>query len=415
MLTRFAVLVLTAAIVAGASAAAQTAPPQGTTQGATPASVEALRIGLLLDMSGPYADLTGPGSETAARMAAEDFGGRVLGRPIEVLAADHGNKPDVAVARAREWFGTGRVTALMDVVGSSAALAVQEIGRNANRIVVLNGPASPRLVNESCSSTSVLYTYSTHAIAQTVGRALTAQGGRSWYFIAADYAFGASLVQDTSAVVRASGGTVLGTVRHPLNTSEFSNYLLQAQSSRADVIALANAGTDMVNTVKQAREFGLDRGRQRMAALVGLITDVHSLGLEAAQGLVLSESFYWDMDDATRAWSRRFFERTGRMPTMLQAGVYSSTTHYLKAVQAAGTDEAGAVMRAMRSMPVQDFFARGGRIREDGLMVHDMHLFQVKTPAESRGPWDYYRLLATIPGEQAFGSLADSTCPLVRK
>jgi branched-chain amino acid transport system substrate-binding protein len=400
-----------AIITSGGAVAAQPAPPP------LRAAAEELplRIGLLLDMSGPYADLTGPGSEAAARMAAEDFGGRVLGRPIEVVAADHSNRADIASARAREWFGPGRVAAIMDVAGSSAALAVQEVGRNADRIVVLSAPASTRIINESCSPTSVLYTYNTYAIAQTVGRAAMAQGGRSWYFIAADYAFGHGLVQDTSALVRAAGGSVLGSVRHPLGTSDFSNYLLQAQASRADVIALANGGSDMVNAVKQAREFGLGRGRQRLAALVAMITDVHSMGLPAAQGLLLSECFYWDLDEETRAWSRRFLGRIGRMPTMLQAGVYSAATHYLKAVEAAGTDETGPVMRAMRGMPVSDFFARSGRIREDGMMVHDMHLFQVKSPDESTGPWDYYRLLATIPGDEAFGSVADSTCPLVRR
>ena len=409
MIGKRAALALAWAIAWCGAAAAQTGAPLA------PATGEPLRLGLLLDMSGPYADLNGPGSETAAKMAAEDFGGRVLSRPIEVVAADHSSRADIASARTREWFGPGRVAAIMDVAGSSAALAVQEVGRNANRIVVLSSPASTRIINESCSPTSVLYTYTTYAIAQTVGRAAVAQGGRSWYFIAADYAFGHGLVQDTSAVVRAAGGTVLGSARHPLGTSEFSNFLLQAQSSRADVVALANAGSDMINAVKQAREFGLGRGRQRLAALVAMITDVHSMGLADAQGLLLSESFYWDLNEEARAWSRRFFERFGRMPTMLQAGTYSSTMHYLKAVQTAGTDEAGAVMRAMRSAPVNDFFARNGRIREDGLMVHDMHLFQVKAPVESAGPWDYYRLVATIPGEEAFPSLADSTCPLVRR
>ena len=401
MIGKRTALALACAIAWCGAGAAQTGAPPAQAAG------EPLRLGLLLDMSGPYADLNGPGSETAAKMAAEDFGGRVLGRPIEVVAADHSNRADIASARAREWFGPGRVSAIMDVAGSSAALAVQEVGRNANRVVVLSSPASTRIVNESCSPTSVLYTYTTYAIAQTVGRAAVAQGGRSWYFIAADYAFGHGLVQDTSAVVRAAGGTVLGSARHPLGTSEFSNFLLQAQSSRADVVALANAGSDMINAVKQAREFGLDRGRQRLAALVALvamITDIHSMGLSAAQGLLLSESFYWDLNEETRAWSRRFFTRFGRMPTMLQAGTYSSVVHYLKAVQAAGTDKAGAVMRAMRSAPVNDFFARNGRIREDGLMVHDMHLFQVKTPAESTEPWDYYRHVATIPGDEVFPS-----------
>lgn len=289
--TRWTALLLAAAF-AGNPVGAQPAPQAGGSP---------LRIGLLLDMSGPYADMTGPGSEAAAKMAAEDFGGKVLGRPIEVLAADMLNKPDVASAKAREWFSTGGVGAIMDVVGSSAALAVQEIARNADKVVVLNAPASTRLINETCSPTSVLYTYTTYAIAQTVGKAAVAQGGKSWYFIAADYAFGAGLVQDTSAVVKAAGGAVLGSTKHPLNTSEFSAQLLEAQASGAEVIGLANAGSDMINAVKQAREFGIDRGKQRLAALVALITDVHSLGLPTAQGLLLSESFYWDLNDATRA------------------------------------------------------------------------------------------------------------------
>lgn len=401
MKRRFAAVAIASMLMAG-TATAQSLPSP-------------VRIGLLLDMSGPYADMTGSGSETAAKMAAEDFGGTVLGQPIQVLATDMQNKPDIAAAKAREWFGTGEVDAIMDVVGSSAALAVQEIGRNANKIVVMNAPASTKLINDSCSPTSVLYTYTTYAIAHTVGEAVVAQGGKSWYFIAADYAFGAGLVTDTSAIVTAAGGTVLGSVKHPLNTSEFSSQLIQAQASGADVIGLANAGSDMINAVKQAREFGVGQGKQRLAALVALITDIHSLGLNAAQGLLLSESFYWDSNDETRAWSKRFFARTGRMPTMLQAGVYSSTTHYLQAVKEAGTRDTAPVMAKMRSMPIHDFFAPNGHIRADGLMVHDMYLYQVKTPAESKAPWDYYKILATIPGDKAFPSLASSTCYLVKK
>jgi branched-chain amino acid transport system substrate-binding protein len=398
-------LVLAAMIVGGAASA----------QPAGKISDGVVRIGLLLDMSGAYADITGPGSETAAKLAAEDFGGTVLGAPIEVVVADMLNKPDVATAKAREWFDAGQVDAIMDVVGSSAAFAVQQVGRNSNKIVVMNAPASLRLINDLCSPTSVLYTYTTYALANTVGKAVVAQGGKSWFFIAADYAFGAGLVQDTTSIVKAAGGTVLGSIKHPLGATEFSTYLVTAQASNADVIGLADAGNDMINAVKQAREFGIGQGTQRLAALVGLITDIHSLGLSAAQGLLLSESFYWDLNDQTRAWSKRFFARLGRMPTMLQAGVYSSTMHYLQAIQAAGTDETAAVMKAMRSMPVHDFFASSGYIRDDGLMVHDMYLFQVKTPAESKGPWDYYKLVATIPGDHAFPPLADSSCPLVKK
>ncbi len=394
---------------------AATMPSPGWTQPAAAISDDVVRIGLLLDMSGPYADITGKGSETAALMAAEDFGGKVLGKPIEVIVTDHLNKPDVAAEKAREWFDTGKVDALMDVVGSSSALAVQEIARARHKVVMLNAPASPQLINQACAPNSVLYTYTTYAIAHTVGEAAVKQGGSSWFFITADYAFGVALEQDTSAVVKAAGGRVLGSVRHPLNTSDFSSFLLQAQASGAKVIGLANAGSDMINTVKQAAEFGIDKGGQNLAGLVVLIADIHSLGLATAKGMVLSESFYWDLDENTRAWSKRFFERIGRMPTMLQAGVYSSTMYYLKAIEAAGTDDGDAAAQAMRSMPVNDFFAHNGHIREDGLMVHDMYLFQVKSPAESTGPWDYYKLLATIPGDQAFPPLAGSQCPLVKK
>jgi len=387
-----------------------TAGPAGAQNNSNP-----FRIGMLLDLSGPYSDLNGMGSQVGATMAVEDFGGNVLGRPIELLAIDHQNKADLASAKAREWFSKDGVEAIMEVVGSSAALAVQEIARDANKVVMMNAPAATRLVNENCSPTSVLYTFNTYAIAQTVGKAVVQQGGKSWFFIAADYAFGAGLVQDTGLVVKGAGGTVLGSAKHPLNTSDFSAPLLQAQSSGADVIALANGGADTINAAKQASQFGIGRGKQRLVALVAMITDIHSLGLESAQGLLLTEAFYWDMNEQTRAWSRRFFERMKRMPTMLQAGAYSSTLHYLRAVQATGTAETGAVMAQMRRMPVQDFFAPGGRIREDGLMVHDMYLFQVKSPEESNGPWDYYKLVATIPGDQAFHPLSESRCPLVKR
>jgi branched-chain amino acid transport system substrate-binding protein len=379
------------------------------------AAPEPLRLGLLLDMSGVYADMTGPGSKTAVEMAVADFGGKVLNRPIEVLVADTQTRADLASSKAREWFSDGHVDAVMDVVGSSAALAVQEIGRLQNKIVVMNAPASLPLINANCSPTSVVYTYTTYGLAHSVGQAVVAQGGKSWFFIAADYAFGAGLVTDTSAIVEKAGGKVLGTVKNPLNTQEFSSSLIAAQASGADVVALANAGNDMINAVKQAHEFGLDQGKQRLVALVGLITDIHSLGLQAAQGLLLSESFYWNLNDQTRSWSQRFFAKTGRMPTMLQAGAYSSTMHYLQAVQAAGTDEAAPVMAKMKEMPIHDFFTPDGHIRADGLMVHDMYLFQVKTPAESKEPWDYYKLVRTVPADQVSPPLSESTCALVKK
>lgn len=395
--------------------AAVAAAVLATAPGWAQAQPEPLRLGLLLDLSGVYADMTGSGSKAAAEMAVADFGGKVRNRPIEVLAADTQTRADLASSKAREWFSDGHVDAIMDVVGSSAALAVQEVGRLQNRIVVMNAPASLPLINQNCSPTSVVYTYTTYGLAHSVGQAVVAQGGKTWFFIAADYAFGAGLVTDTSAIVEKAGGKVLGTIKNPLNTTEFSSSLITAQASGADVIALANAGSDMINAVKQAHEFGLDKGKQRLVGLVGLITDIHSLGLPAAQGLLLSESFYWNLDDQTRTWSRRFFEKTGRMPTMIQAGTYSSTLHYLQAVQAAGTAEAGPVMAKMKETPIHDFFAPNGRVRADGLMVHDMHLFQVKTPAESKEAWDYYKLVATVPADQVSPPLGESTCALVRK
>ncbi|MDP4024379.1 ABC transporter substrate-binding protein [Methylobacterium sp. NEAU 140] len=375
-----------------------------------------VRIGLILDMSGVFADVTGPGSAAAATMAVEDFGGSVLGKPVEVVVADHQNKADVAAATAREWFDTGRVDAILDVAASAPALAVAEIARAKDRIAVFNGPGAVRLTNEACSPVTVHYAYDTYALASATGQATVKAGGTSWYFIAADYTFGQELARDASAVVKANGGSVLGEVRAPLNTADFSSFLLQAQASGAKVVGLANAGRDTTNAIKQAAEFGLTQGGgQRLAALLAYINDVHSLGLPATQGMLLTEGFYWDLDDGTRAFAKRFHARTGRMPNMSQAGVYSAVTHYLKAVKASGTDATAPVMRAMRETPIDDFYARGGRIRADGRMVHDMYLFQVKTPAESTGEWDLYKRVATIPGDQAFQPLSASRCPLVKR
>jgi branched-chain amino acid transport system substrate-binding protein len=378
-------------------------------------SGEPFRIGLLLDMSSVYADVTGVGSETAARMAVEDFGGKVLGRPIEVLAVDHQNKPDIASAKAREWFDSDHVSAILDVAASAPALAVMDVAKQRNKIVMMSGPGASSITNEACIPTSVHYVYNTYALAHTTGKAVVAQGGDSWFFLTADYSFGYQLEKDTSDVVIASGGKVLGDVKAPLNTADFSSFLLQAQASKAKVIGLANAGADLTNSIKQAAEFGIANGGQKLAGLLVYDNDIHALGLQATQGMVLASAFYWDMNDETRKWSKRFFDRLHKMPNMSQAGVYSSTTHYLKAVAAAGTDEADAVMKKMRDTPIDDFFVKNGHIRPDGLMVHDMYLFQVKSPAESKDPWDLYKLVATIPGDQAFQSLADSRCPLVKK
>jgi branched-chain amino acid transport system substrate-binding protein len=375
-----------------------------------------VKIGAILDMSGPYADLTGEGTATAIRMAVQDFGGKVLGKPIEVVVADHQNKPDIAANRAREWFDREKVDALMDVAASAPALAVVEIAKAKNRITVFNGPGTTRLTNENCSAVTVHYTFDTYAQAHGTAAAVLKEGGDSWYFVTVDYAFGHSLEADTGDVIRAAGGKVIGSVRHPLSSQDFSSFLLQAQSSGAKVIGIANAGADLINTVRAASEFGITQsGKQQLAGLLVFINDVHALGLKLAQDLLLTEAFYWDLNDETRNWSQRFFEKMHKMPNSIQAGAYSSTLHYLKAVETAGTDETSAVMTAMRAHPVNDFFVKNGKIREDGRMLHDMYLFQVKKASESSRPWDYYKLKAVIPADQAFRPLAKSTCALVRK
>jgi branched-chain amino acid transport system substrate-binding protein len=375
----------------------------------------AVRIGLILDLSGPYSELTGIGSATAARMAVEDFGGRALGAPIEVLVADHQNSTNRAGAIARDWFAKQHVDAIMDVSGSSEALIVQAIANTANKLVSLGAPGAVRLSNEACTATSIHYVSNTRAIAQTLGGALVARGADSWFFITVDYSFGYDLEKDTTEVVESQGGKVLGHARHPLATRDFGSYLAQAQESRAKVVGLANAGTDMAGTIAQAAKLGMIGGKQTFAGLAMRLNHVDLLGAATTQGMMLTESFYWDLNEATRAWSARFFERIKKMPNSLQAGVYSSTMHYLQAVARAGTDATEPVMAAMRAAPVDDFFAHDGHIRADGVMVHDMFLFQVKTPAQSRAPWDYLRLVATLPGAQAFGSLAQSKCPLVHR
>jgi branched-chain amino acid transport system substrate-binding protein len=388
--------------VAATAAFAQSKPP--------------LKLGGILDMSGLYADITGAGSEMAAKMAVEDFGGEVLGRKIEVIAADHLNKADLAASIARDMLDNQGVEMLFDIAASATALAGGEIAKARNKIVMYNGPASIRLSNEACGPYTVHYTYDTFAQANVTGLAAVKQGLDTWFFLTADYAFGQDLEKDTTNVVLKNGGKVLGSVRHPLNTSDFSSFLLQAQSSKAKVVGLANAGGDTINAIKQAAEFGLTRsGGQKLSPLLVFATDIDSVGLETAQGLLLAEAFYWDLNDETRAFSKRFMERIKRVPTAAQAGVYSSVAHYLKSVKAAGTTDSAAVMKIMKDTPINDFFAKNGKIREDGRMVHDMYLFEVKKPSESKGRWDYYKLLATIPGNEAFQSLELSRCPLVKK
>jgi len=374
-----------------------------------------VKIGMIEDMSSIYADITGVGAVTAAKMAVEDFGGKVLSKPIEVVSADHQNKPDIASATAREWFDAERVDALMDVAASATALAAIDVAKNKNKIVILNGSGAARITNEACTPVSIHYTYDNYALSHGTGAAMVRAGYDTWFFLTADYAFGHDLEQNTAAVVKASGGQVLGSVRVPINTSDFSAALLQAQSSKAKVVGLANAGADTTNSIKQAAEFGVVRGGQKLAGLLIFINDINALGLEAAQGMLLTNAFYWDRNDESRAWAKRYFQRMSRMPNMTQAGIYSATTHYLKAVEAAGTDETQAVMEKMRSTAINDFFVKDGKIREDGRMIHDMYLYEVKKPAESKGAWDYYKLVATIPADQAFQPLSDSKCPLVRK
>jgi len=404
---RWKVLGCIAAVVAALSAGAQTAR--------APAGAP-VRIGVLTDMSSLFSDIGGQGSVIATRMAIEDFGGSVLGRPIELVSADHQNKPDVAANKAREWFDTQKVSVIVDLLPSGVALSVADVARQKNKLVLVSGGGTTRLTNENCSPNTVHYTYDTYALASNTVSALMKQGRDSWFFLTVDYALGQSLEKDASDTVRAANGRVVGAVRHPTNSPDLSSYLLQAQASNAKVIALADAGGDTINAIKQANEFGLLKsGKQTLAGLHVFISDVHSIGLQQAQGMLLTTGFYWDRDDETRKWSRRFFERHKRMPTMVHAGVYSSVMHYLKAIQAAGTDDTQAVMGRMRSMPINDFFARNGRIREDGRMVHDMLLVEVKKPSESKSPWDYYHVKSVIPGEQAFLPLSKSVCALVKR
>jgi branched-chain amino acid transport system substrate-binding protein len=373
-----------------------------------------VKIGVLTDMSGPYADNSGTGSVLAARMAVEDFGGTVLGAPVEIVTADHQNKADIAANRAREWFDVSKVDMITDLVNSGAALAVMRVAKEKNRVTLITGSASPRITNEDCNDRSVQWVYNTYALANGTVKAVLKQGGDSWYFLTTDFTFGHSLEKDAAEVVKAAGGKVLGAVRHPQNASDFSSFLLQAQASKAKVIGMASAGADLINSVRAANDFGVTKN-QTLVGLLVFVTDVHSLGLNAAQGMQLTESFYWNLDDKTRAWSKRFFEKHKRMPSAIQAGTYSAVSHYLKAIKAAGTDEAGAVMAKVKEMPVNDFFAKNGTVRVDGQLLSDMYLFQVKKPAESKTPWDYYTVKATIPADQAYQPLAQSNCPLVKK
>ncbi|WP_342725901.1 ABC transporter substrate-binding protein [Bradyrhizobium sp. B097] len=380
---------------------------------AAPASAQGVKIGILNDQSGVYADYGGKYSLEAARMAVEDFGGEVLGQKIEIVTADHQNKPDLATAIARRWYDTEGVDMITELTTSSVALAVQELSNEKKKIDIVVGAATSRITGDACTPYGFHWAFDTRALAVGTGSALVKAGGDSWFFLTADYAFGYALEKDTSEIVKESGGKVLGSVRVPLNSSDFSSFLLQAQSSKAKVIGLANAGLDTVNSIKQAAEFGIVKGGQKLAGLLMVLSDVHGLGLETAQGLVLTEGFYWDRDDKTRGFSERFFKRTGRMPNMIQAGTYSATLSYLKAVKAAGTKDSDAVTKKLKELPVDDAFAQG-KVLANGRMVHDMYLFEVKKPSESKKPWDYYKQLAVVSGDKAFFTAKDSGCPLTK-
>lgn len=380
---------------------------------AAPASAQGVKIGILNDQSGVYADYGGKYSVEAAKMAIEDFGGEVLGQKIEMITADHQNKPDLATSIARRWYDADNVDMITELTTSSVALAVQDLSKEKKKIDIVVGAATSSITGSACSPYGFHWAFDTHALAVGTGGALTKAGGDSWFFLTADYAFGYALEKDTSEIVTHSGGKVLGSVRVPLNSSDFSSFLLQAQSSKAKIVGLANAGQDTTNSIKQAAEFGIVQGGQKLAGLLMTIAEVNGLGLPAAQGLVLTEGFYWDQNDTTRAFSERFFKRTGRMPSMIHAGTYSATLSYLKAVKAAGTKDAEAVSKKLKELPVDDAFAKG-KVLENGRMVHDMYLFEVKKPSESKKPWDYYKQLAVVPGEQAFFTAKESGCPLTK-
>jgi branched-chain amino acid transport system substrate-binding protein len=378
------------------------------------AQTSPVKIGVLTDMSSLYADNGGQGSVVAAQMAVDDFGGTIFGRKIEVVSADHQNKADIGSGITRRWIDSENVEAIIDVPNSAVALAVQGITRDKKKVFLATGAATSRLTGDECSPTGIHWTYDTYALSQGTTKAVSKLGVKTWYFLSADYSLGAQLEADSRKVIAAQGGAVAGSVKHPINTSDFSSYLLQAQSSNADAIALADAGGDFINAVKQAGEFGITNS-QKLVGLLVFIADIHSLGLQSAQGLILSSAFYWDLNDETRAWSKRFIDKTQKVPTMIHAGTYGAVTHYLKAIQSAGTIDGPAAAAKMREMPVNDFMTKNGRIREDGRLVRDMYLFKVKSPEQSKYKFDYYQLLATIPGAEAFRPEEEGGCPLSSK
>jgi branched-chain amino acid transport system substrate-binding protein len=375
-----------------------------------------VKIGVLTDLSGPYSDLSGEGSAIGTRLAVEEFTAQNKDVKVEVISADHQNKPDIGAAIARKWIDQEGVDAIVDIANSGVALAVNQIVKERDKVFLGSGPATSDLTGKACSPNTLHWVYDTYALSHGTGGALVKAGGTSWYFLTADYAFGHALERDTSAIVRANGGTVAGGVKHPLNSSDFSSFLLQAQSAKTKVIGLANAGSDMINAVKQASEFGITANGTKLAALLAFITDVHSLGLKTAHGLVLTEAYYWDLNDDTRKFAKRFAEKApGRVPSQIHAGAYSATMHYLKAIAAAGTKSTATVLAQMKRTPTDDLVFGRGSIREDGRVLHDMYLFEVKKPEESKGPWDYYKLLAKIPADEAFRPLSESECPMIKK
>ncbi|RKP58497.1 ABC transporter substrate-binding protein [Pararobbsia silviterrae] len=375
------------------------------------AADDAVKIGLITDMSGLYADIDGQGGVEAIKMAIADFGGKVLGKPIEFVSADHQNKADIAASKAREWFDRDGVTLLVGGTNSATGLSMNTVAGEKKKVYINIGAGADTLTNEQCTPYTVHYAYDTMALARGTGSAVVKRGGKSWFFLTADYAFGKSLEKNTADVVKASGGTVVGQVLHPLNASDFSSFLLQAQTSKAQILGLANAGGDTVNSIKAAKEFGVNKTMQ-LAGLLMFISDVHSLGLDATQGMYVTDSWYWNKDDETRKFSSRFFDKTRKEPTSVQAADYSAVTTYLKAVQAVGSTDADKVMAELKKTKINDFYAQGGYVREDGVMVHNMYLMQVKKPSESKEPWDYYNVVETIPGEQAFGTKAETRCAL---
>ncbi|TYL78593.1 ABC transporter substrate-binding protein [Bradyrhizobium cytisi] len=390
-----------------------------TAAGAAFAQDKTVKIGALSDQSGLYADLGGPGSTLAAQMAVEDSGLAAKGWKIDIISGDHQNKPDIGTAIARQWFDVDKVDIIVDVPNSGVALAVNNVVKEKNGVYINSGAATSDLTNAQCSPNTVHWTYDTYMLAHTTGQALVKAGGDTWFFLTADYAFGAALERDTTAVITANGGKVVGGVKHPLNTPDFSSFLLQAQASKAKIIGLANAGGDTTNTIKQAAEFGIVKGGQKLAALLLFLTDVKAIGLETAQGLNFTETFYWDMNDQTRAFSKRFSEKmkSGAMPTMVQAGVYAGVRHYLKALDALGGNphDGIKVVEKMKSMPTEDELFGKGEIQPNGRTIHNAYLFEVKKPSESKGPWDFYKLVGTVPGDQAFTPLSESKCALLKK